>query len=503
MEKLLSSAQWTKQIINQHEIDKYLINGGDFVSESEIILHLKQNNHASSQQIHDILQKSLAIQNLSPAETAALLNVTSAELWETIFETALAVKRKVYDNRIVFFAPLYASNLCVNNCAYCGFRSENNLEVRRMLTSQEIILETQAILQEGHKRVVMVVGEHQNTAIEYLCEAIKAAYSVEYKSIKTGCVSRIRRVNVNAAPMEIGDLKRLKEAGIGTYQVFQETYHHQTYQEIHPANTVKGNYRWRLYAHHRALEAGLDDVAIGALFGLYDWRFEVMGLVYHALDLERQFGIGPHTISFPRLNPALGSELSTNSPWQVSDADFKKLVAVLRLAVPTAGLIITAREKAELKKEVIQVGCTQTDASTRIGVGSYSTDVKVEHLDSEQFVLGDSRNLDELIQEMIQQGNIPSFCTAGYRCGRTGETIMGMLSKCDEGKFCKLNAVLTFREYLNDFASDSTRILGESILQKEMASIESMAYFKNKPHLLQKFHRDYGELLLGKRDVYI
>ena len=498
-----SSSQWSKHVINQHEIDKYLIDGDDFVNESEINLFLRQNINPSSSRIHDILQKSLAIQNLSPAETAALLNVTSAEQWDLIFTTALAVKRKVYDNRIVFFAPLYASNLCVNNCAYCGFRSNNRLEIRRILTEQEIVAETHAILQEGHKRIVMVVGEHQLTAVDYLCSAIKTAYRVEYKSIKSGCVSSIRRINVNSAPMEIVHLKQLKEAGIGTYQVFQETYHHQTYREVHPANTIKGDYRWRLYAHHRALEAGLEDVAIGALFGLYDWRFEVMGLVYHAIDLERQFGIGPHTISFPRLNPALGSELSINSPWQVSDADFKKLVAVLRLAVPTAGLIITAREKAELKKAVIQVGCTQTDASTRIGVGSYSTNDNTDHLDSEQFVLGDSRNLDELIQEMIQQGNIPSFCTAGYRCGRTGSMILGMLSKCDEGKYCKLNAVLTFREYLNDFASDSTRILGESILQKEMTAIETMSYFKNKPHLLQKFHRDYGELLLGKRDVFI
>ena len=503
MEKHSSSAQWAQHVINQHEIDKYLIDGDDFVNESEINLSLRQNRDPSSSQIHDILEKSLAIQNLSPAETAALLNVTSAEQWDSIFATALAVKRKVYDNRIVFFAPLYASNFCVNNCAYCGFRSANNLEIRRMLTAQEIVSDTQAILQEGHKRIVMVVGEHQNTAVDYLCRAITTAYSVEYKSLKSGCISRIRRVNVNAAPMDIASLKRLKEAGIGTYQVFQETYHHQTYREVHPANTIKGDYRWRLYAHHRALEAGLEDVAIGALFGLYDWRFEVMGLVNHAIDLERQFGIGPHTISFPRLNPALGSELSINSPWQVSDADFKKLVAVLRLAVPTAGLIITAREKAELKKEVIQVGCTQTDASTRIGVGSYSKNENAESFDSEQFILGDSRNLEELIQEMIEQGNIPSFCTAGYRCGRTGSTILGMLSKCDEGKFCKLNAVLTFREYLNDFASDSTRILGESILQKEMTAIETMEYFKNKPHLLQKFHHDYSQLAAGKRDVYI
>ena len=303
--------------------------------------------------------------------------------------------------------------------------------------------------------------------------------------------------------MEIARLKILKEAGIGTYQVFQETYHHPTYREVHPANTIKGDYQWRLYALHRAMEAGVDDVAIGALFGLYDWRFEVMGLLYHTLDLERQFGIGPHTISFPRMTPASGSILSSHSLWSVSDADFKKLVAVLRLSVPTAGMIVTAREKAEIKQSVIALGCTQTDASTRIGIGAYSDQRTESDLDKKQFTIGDPRDLDDVIQEVVKMGFIASFCTAGYRCGRTGETIMGMLSHCDEGKFCKLNAVLTFREYLSDYASDETQKIGELLIKKEIGEIESMDYFKNKPHLLQKFKSEYGEILSGKRDLYL
>jgi len=303
--------------------------------------------------------------------------------------------------------------------------------------------------------------------------------------------------------MEIANLKILKEAGIGTYQVFQETYHHQTYRNVHPANTLKGDYEWRLYALHRAMDAGIDDVAIGALFGLYDWRFEVMGLLYHTLDLERQFGIGPHTISFPRMTPASGSALSADSPYLVSDSDFKKLVAVLRLSVPTAGMIITAREKAEIKKEVIQVGCTQTDASTRIGIGAYSEQETENDPDKKQFTIGDPRDLDEVIREVAELGFIASFCTAGYRCGRTGETIMGMISHCDEGKFCKLNAVLTFREYLSDYASTATREIGEPLILKEIREIESMEYFKNKPHLLAKFRSEYGEILSGKRDLYL
>ena len=497
------AGEWAQRVIIRKEIDKYLIDGKDFIHEEDIFVRLRKNDNPDQKLIRDILQKSLSITTLSPDETAALLNVTSPEIWEEIFQAALEVKKKVYDNRIVFFAPLYCSNYCVNNCAYCGFREANNHEVRRILTIDEIKRETSSVLNEGHKRLILVFGEHQRSDVDYMAAAVRAVYSVEEPAPVSGHPSSIRRVNINAAPMEMAKLKILKEAGIGTYQVFQETYHHETYRAVHPANTLKGDYQWRLYALHRAIEAGLDDVAIGALFGLYDWRFEVMGLLYHTLDLERQFGIGPHTISFPRMTPASGSSLSSDSMYHVSDSDFKKLVAVLRLSVPTAGMIVTAREKAAIKKEVIQLGCTQTDASTRIGIGAYSDQKTENDLDKKQFTIGDPRDLDDVIQEVGKLGFIASFCTAGYRCGRTGETIMGMLSHCVEGKFCKLNAVLTFREYLSDYASPATREIGEPLILKEIREIESMEYFKSKPHLLKKFRSDYSEILSGKRDLYL
>ena len=494
---------WTKTVIKKGEIDKYLINGRDFIHDEEICNIMNVKLSTDPLRIRDILQKSLAIESLSDVETATLMKVNSPELWEEIFATSLEVKKKVYDNRIVFFAPLYCSNLCVNNCAYCGFRVDNQKEIRRILTLDEIRNETSSVLNEGHKRLILVFGEHQHSDIDYMTEVVKAVYGVIQKAPVSGQPVNIRRVNINAAPMEIAKLKQLKEAGIGTYQVFQETYHHETYVKIHPSNTLKGNYRWRLYALHRAIEAGVDDVAIGALFGLYSWKYEVLGLISHALDLKKQFGIGPHTISFPRMTPASGSALSSNSPYHVSDEDFKKIVAILRLAVPTAGLIVTAREKASIKREVLQLGCTQTDASTRIGIGAYSDQKTENDLDKKQFSIGDPRTLDEMVQEVGKLGFIPSFCTAGYRCGRTGETIMGMLSHCQESKFCKLNGVLTFREYLNDYASPEARVIGEPLIENEIAEIQAMDYFIKHPNLLQKFNSNYLEIVNGIRDLYV
>ncbi|GET27821.1 [FeFe] hydrogenase H-cluster radical SAM maturase HydG [Prolixibacter sp. SD074] len=498
-----TAAAWKKDVIVRDEIDKYLIDGKDFIDEEKIHAQIANAKNPDPEYIREILKKSRSIKTLAPEETAALLNVEPPELWDEINEAALQVKKKVYDNRIVFFAPLYCSNLCVNNCEYCGFREDNRNETRRILTQDEIRRETESVIDEGHKRLILVFGEHPRSDVDYMVDTINTVYSVYRDAPVSGREANIRRVNINAAPMSSAKLTRLKDAGIGTYQVFQETYHHETYNKVHPVNTLKGDYRWRLYALHRAMDAGLDDVAIGALFGLYDWRFEVMGLLYHTIDLENRFGVGPHTISFPRITPASGSSLSNNLPHQVSDEDFKKLVAVLRLSVPTAGLIVTAREKAELKKEVINLGCTQTDASTRIGIGAYSDQKTEADLDKKQFTIGDPRDLDDVIREVAELGYISSFCTAGYRCGRTGETIMGMLSHCVEGKFCKLNAVLTFREYLNDYASPETKTIGEELILKEIAEIEAGPYFAERPHLMEKFRAEYKDILLGKRDLYL
>lgn len=504
----LAVKDWVKRVIKQDEIDKYLIKGKDFIDEKVITDTLTQNSKPAIEQVRDIIAKSLRIERLEPWETATLLNVEDPDIWEEMYSAGLAVKRKVYDNRIVFFAPLYCSNLCVNNCAYCGFRYENKDEKRRILSMDEVRQETEVVISEGHKRLIVVYGEHPRSDADYIARTIETIYGVRKKARRG--FGEIRRVNINAAPMSIADLKKLWNVGIGTYQVFQETYHKPTYAGLHPANTIKGNYRWRLYALHRAMEAGIDDLAIGALFGLYNWRFEVMGLLYHAIDLERQFGIGPHTISFPRMTPASGSFVSTHSKYLVNDEDFKKLVTVLRLSVPYTGLIITARERPELRREVIRVGCTQTDASTKIGIGGYTAALKKlsyleqsdQEIDKQQFTLGDTRHLDDVVRELAEMGMITSFCTAGYRCGRTGDKIMGLLKSCTEGKFCKLNAVLTFREYLDDYASLETKAVGEQLIEKELTEIRQIPFFR-KGTLLQTFEKMYQDTLNGQRDVYI
>ena len=499
----MNAKDWAAAVIKQDEIDKYLIGGKDFIDEGKIYEDLEKQKNPDKQRVRDILQKSLEIKILTPAETATLLNVEDPELWQEMGEAALQVKRKVYDNRIVFFAPLYLSNVCVNSCKYCGFRAENKEEKRHVLTMDEVRSETAAVIDEGHKRMIAVYGEHPLSGADYIAESISTIYSVKRTTPSGNGFNNIRRVNVNAAPMEIADLKKLWRVGIGTYQVFQETYHHERYAELHPANTVKGNYRWRLYALHRAMDAGIDDVAMGALFGLYEWKFEVMGLLYHALDLERQFGIGPHTVSFPRMQPAPGSFLSEHSPYLVSDEATRRLVTVLRLAIPYTGLIVTCREVPELKRQVIHLGCTQTDASSKLGIGAYSLNLKQEdNPDKVQFMLGDQHTLDEEVRALAEDGMITSFCTAGYRCGRTGDKIMNLLEKGVEGKFCKLNAVLTFREYLNDYASPETRAVGEKLIEQELKDIENTPFFTEKK-LLPTFLSYYNRIANGERDLYM
>lgn len=500
---VMNAKDWAAAVIKQDEIDKYLVGGKDFIDEGKIYEELEKQKNPDKQQVRDILQKSLDIKILTPAETALLLNVEDPELLQEMRETALRVKRKVYDNRIVFFAPLYLSNVCVNSCKYCGFRAENKEEKRHVLSMDEVRAETAAVIDEGHKRMIAVYGEHPLSGADYIADSISTIYSVKRTTPTGNGFNNIRRVNVNAAPMEIADLKKLWRVGIGTYQVFQETYNHERYAELHPANTVKGNYRWRLYALHRAMDAGIDDVAMGALFGLYDWKFEVMGLLYHALDLERQFGIGPHTVSFPRMQPAPGSFLSEHSPYLVSDEATRRLVTVLRLAIPYSGLIVTCREEAGLKRELIHLGCTQTDASSKLGIGAYSQKLKQEdNPDKVQFMLGDQHSLDEEVKLLAEDGMITSFCTAGYRCGRTGDKIMNLLEKGVEGKFCKLNAVLTFREYLNDYASPETRVVGERLIEQELREIENTPFFTDKK-LLPTFRSYYERIARGERDLYM
>lgn len=488
---------WVRDRIKPEQIEKYLHNGRDFIDESAIERALASNPGCDAQRVRDILAKSLAIETLTPDETACLLNVTDPELLTEMRQAAAAVKKKVYDNRIVTFAPLYVSNLCVNDCVYCGFRCSNHAESRRILSQDEIRREVEVLAgQIGHKRLIVVFGEHPKSGVDYIAETLRTIYDVKVKTRRGW--GQIRRCNVNAAPLQIEELRVLNDAGIGTFQVFQETYHRPTYERLHPSRTIKGDYRWRLYAMHRAMEAGIDDVGIGPLFGLYDWKFEVMGLLAHAIDLEKQFGVGPHTISFPRLEPAHNTPFLENLPHAVSDEDFKRLVTVIRLAVPYTGMILTARENAQLRREILPLGCTQTDASSRIGIGSYADRPDGSQVgDRQQFILGDTRSLDDVIRELAEAGSIVSFCTAGYRCGRTGDKIMGLLRSGKEGRFCKLNAVITYREWLDDFASPETAAAGEKVIAQEIEQVR-----QQQPEVFEVFMDYYEKTRAGSRDLY-
>jgi 2-iminoacetate synthase len=490
---------WQKNAIKQEEIDCYLEKGRDFIDDEKVKGLLKNQTNPGPGEIKAIIEKSLAIETLLPEETAALLRVKDEDLWQLIFETAARIKKKVYDNRIVTFAPLYCSNLCVNNCAYCGFRQENSVIKRRRLGIEEIRKETEVLAGRlGHKRLIVVCGEHPSSGADYIAQTMREIYSVKVK-VRNG-MGEIRRINVNAAPMSVEDLKKIKEAGIGTYQVFQETYHRDTYSKVHQPWTIKGNYRWRLYSLHRAMEAGIDDVAIGALFGLYDWRFEALGMVCHAGDLEKKFGVGPHTISFPRIEPAANTPFTDQTGHRVSDEDFRRLIAVLRLSIPYAGMIVTCRERPELIRQVIPM-CTQRDASSRIGIGAYSDRYDEQEGKRQQFILGDTRSLDEVIRELAAMGYITSFCTAGYRCGRTGDNIMSLLKTGKEGCLCKLNAVLTFQEWLEDFASPETKRIGEEIITKELEEVKKRIPLDFSQGVYEKFIHYLGQIKQGERDL--
>ena len=494
---MTAETAWIAGRIKQDQIDRYLDQGRDFIDDGEIWKKIETATEPDATTIRAILARSLAIQTLTPEELATLIRVQDPEMLREMETAAFQIKKKVYDNRIVTFAPLYMGNYCVNNCAYCGFKHENRTAKRRVLSMEEIRRETETLTGKiGHKRIIAVYGEHPLTGIDYILESMKTIYDVKMPT-KHG-YSNIRRINVNAAPMSIEELVRLRNGGLGTFQVFQETYHHETYAKLHPKGTLKSDYRWRLYAMHRAMEAGIDDVGIGALFGLYDWRFEVMALLYHAIHLEAKMGIGPHTVSFPRMEPALNSEYAQHSPYKVSDADFKKIILLIRLAIPYTGMIITARETAQMRRDAIGLGITQTDASTKIGIGSYSEVGNEQESERQQFILGDTRSLDELVKDFAEMGHITSFCTAGYRCGRTGKCIMDLLRSGKEGKFCKLNAVLTFQEWLDDFATPATREAGLRVLAKELDEIKA-----RNPQGFPVFFQFLERVRKGERDLFL
>ena len=436
----------------------------DFIDDDKIWAQLNKWENPSKEDVRRVLKKAEQCVRLEPEETAVLIQNQDPETIQEMYALAHKLKEEVYGDRIVFFAPLYISDECANDCIYCGFRRSNTSMHRKTLSMDEIEQEVRIMIEEGQKRTVLVYGESPATQVDFMCDTIRKVYSVKTEH------GEIRRANINCAPLRVEELKKLKEVGIGTFQVFQETYHHETYRKVHPAGTIKGHYRWRLYCMDRAQQAGVDDNGIGVLFGLYDWRFEVMGLLYHTIHLEETFnGVGPHTISFPRIKAATGTPYSERPEYEVSDEDFKKLVAILRLSVPYTGLICTAREPDSVRQEVIPLGVSQIDAGTRIGVGSYAQSKAANALpDKEQFTIGDMGSLDQTVGEICDMHCIPSFCTACYRAGRTGEQFMKVAKSRFVHNFCIPNAIFTLKEYLLDYAGEETKAKGEETLKRHI-----------------------------------
>ncbi len=449
-------------------------------------------NHTKSDadSVRAVIEKSLDKKRLTLRETAILINATDPELIDLIKEGARELKKKVYGNRIVLFAPLYVGNKCTNNCKYCGFRASNKDAVRKTLSDQELIREVEALEDNGQKRLILVYGEHPEYSPEYIAHTVKTVYGV-----KKG-PGEIRRVNINAAPLEIEGFRTVKEAAIGTYQIFQETYHPEAYKTYHLGGK-KRDFDYRLTGLDRAQEAGIDDVGIGALFGLYDWRFEVLGLVRHTNHLEACYHVGPHTISFPRIQNA--SKLDMGEDYTVSDEEFARLVAILRLAVPYTGMILTARENAKLRHEVIQFGVSQIDGGTKLELGSYSDSVNEDQdLNKEQFQINDNRSLNEIIDELVSNDFLPSFCTACYRRGRTGEHFMEFSVPGFIKRFCSPNAMLTLAEYLEDYAPADTKKKGWEVIEKNLEDLQMHEDSVNINELRIRLLRVQS----GERDLY-
>ncbi|HLO90184.1 MAG TPA: [FeFe] hydrogenase H-cluster radical SAM maturase HydG [Lentimicrobium sp.] len=461
-----------------------------FIDADEIWNYIN-NTKPDKIAIREIIGKSLSKQRLTLSETAMLINARDPELIEEIKEGARELKKRIYGNRIVLFAPLYVGNKCTNNCDYCGFRSSNKEAIRKTLSDQELISEVEALEANGQKRLILVYGEHREYSPEYIAHTVKTVYGVKKDN------GEIRRVNINAAPLDIDGFRIVKESGIGTYQIFQETYHPEAYKVYHLGG-MKRNYEYRLTALDRAQEAGIDDVGIGALFGLYDWRFEVMGLVRHTNHLEACYNVGPHTISFPRIQNA--SSLKIGSDYTVNDKDFAQLVAILRLAVPYTGMILTARESAELREEVIQFGVSQIDGGTKLEIGSYADHSlnEAQDLNREQFQINDNRSLNEIIDELLNKDFLPSFCTACYRNHRTGEHFMEFSVPGFIKRFCSPNAMLTLAEYLEDYAPAETKIKGWNVIEKNIEDLTGHSDAVNISELKNRLDL----IKTGKRDLY-
>ncbi|WP_321346788.1 [FeFe] hydrogenase H-cluster radical SAM maturase HydG [uncultured Draconibacterium sp.] len=459
----------------------------DFINEAKVWEALEQNKNPEPAQIKEVLAKAAEMKGLNLNDVALLTAINDPEMMAELFNTANTVKETIYGKRLVLFAPLYVSNLCKNECLYCAFRASNKGIVRHALSQEEIAKEVEILINQGHKRVLLVAGESypEQDGFQYVLDSIKTVYSVKNEH------GEIRRVNINVAPLTVEEFKLAKDANIGTYQIFQETYHRETYKKVHVGGK-KRDYNWRTWALHRAMEAGIDDVGIGVLLGLFDYRFEMLAMMQHIFELEDKFGVGPHTISVPRMEPATNSDMASHPPFPVSDIDFRKMVAILRLAVPYTGIIMSTRETAKMRRDTFALGVSQISAGSKTNPGGYGE--TSEDDPSSQFSLGDHRPLDEVIRDVASMGYIPSFCTACYRMGRTGQDFMDLAKPGDIRLHCAPNGLSSFKEYLQNYASPETREIGDELIRETIAGMSGIAK--------QRAEKLVNRVKAGRDDVY-
>ena len=459
----------------------------EFICHEEVLASLEyaKENKNNVELIDKILEKARMQKGLSHREAAVLLDCDIKEKNDEIFALAEKIKKDYYGNRIVLFAPLYLSNYCVNGCVYCPYHAKNKHIPRRKLTQEEIRKEVEALQDMGHKRLAIESGEDPvNNPIEYILESIKTIYGVKHKN------GSIRRVNVNIAATTVENYKKLHEAGIGTYILFQETYHKESYEKLHPTGP-KHNYAYHTEAMDRAMQGGIDDVGLGVPFGLESYRYEFSALLMHAEHLEACFGVGPHTISVPRIKKAddIDPDAFDNG---IDDDTFAKIAACIRIAVPYTGMIISTRESEECRKRLLHLGISQISGGSKTSVGGYFNPMP-EDENSAQFDVSDRRPLDEVLRWLMQLGYIPSFCTACYRNGRTGERFMDICKSQQIHNFCQPNAIMTLKEYLEDYASEETKKVGEELIAKEVEKLQNENIKNTVKEDLVKIHN-------GERD---
>ncbi len=459
----------------------------EFIDDGEIkaSIEFARENKSNQALITEIIEKARAMKGITHREAAVLLECDLEEENQKLYQLAKEIKNKFYGNRIVMFAPLYLSNHCVNGCVYCPYHFKNKHISRKKLSQEEIREEVIALQDMGHKRLALETGEDPvNNPIEYVLESIKTIYSIKHKN------GAIRRVNVNIAATTIENYRKLKEAGIGTYILFQETYHKENYEKLHPTGP-KHDYAYHTEAMDRAMEGGIDDVGVGVLFGLNMYRYDFVGLLMHAEHLEAAMGVGPHTVSVPRIRPA--EDINTEDfKDAISDDIFAKIVTVLRIAVPYTGMIVSTRESQKTRERVLELGVTQLSGGSKTSVGGYAEE-ETDEDNSRQFDVEDKRTLDQVVNWLLRLGYIPSFCTACYREGRTGDRFMTLVKSGQIANCCQPNALMTLKEYLEDYAKEDTKLKGESVIEKELEHITNKKVLNIAKDYLIQVHE-------GKRD---